>query len=72
MKAYALVKMLNQIAEQFSCLGDRAAINATAGHIKSFWDPRMIVAIHNLNADQKAELSPIAAASIATFAASDQ
>jgi formate dehydrogenase subunit delta len=36
-----LVYMVNQIARNFRALGHDAAVKATAGHIRDFWDPRM-------------------------------
>lgn len=36
-----LVYMVNQIAKNFATQGEAAAANATADHLKKFWDPRM-------------------------------
>lgn len=40
-----LVRMANQIAAAFATKPDDAAVEAVAGHIKAFWDPRMRRAI---------------------------
>jgi formate dehydrogenase subunit delta len=40
--AHKLVKMVNEIASFFEAEPDRnAALEAVAGHLKRFWDPRM-------------------------------
>jgi hypothetical protein len=36
-----LVRMANQIAAFFHASGHDAGVKGTAGHIRSFWDPRM-------------------------------
>ena len=42
MDAHKLVKMVNEIASFFEAEPDRnAALEAVAGHLKRFWDPRM-------------------------------
>lgn len=53
--------MADQIARNFAVEGDEKAIAATAEHIRLFWDPRMKAAIQ---ADDRAGLSPIAAAAV--------
>ena len=53
--------MANQIARNLAAQGETAAIEATAQHIRDFWDPRMKAAI--LAAD-RAALSPIARAAV--------
>lgn len=35
------VRLANDIAAQFAHLPEDAAIIAIAGHLRSFWDPRM-------------------------------
>lgn len=54
--------MADQIARNFAIQGEAAAAEATAQHIRDFWDPRMKAAI--LAAD-RASLSPIVAAAVA-------
>jgi formate dehydrogenase subunit delta len=54
--------MADQIARNFAVQGEAAAVEATAQHIRDFWDPRMKAAI--LAAD-RAALSPIVAAAVA-------
>jgi formate dehydrogenase subunit delta len=54
--------MANQIARNLAIEGEDAAIAATAEHIRLYWDPRMKAAIL---ADDRAALSPIAAAAVA-------
>jgi formate dehydrogenase subunit delta len=55
--------MANQIARNLKVRGEAEAIEATADHIKRFWDPRMRKAIiaHLANGG---ELDPIAAAAV--------
>jgi formate dehydrogenase subunit delta len=53
--------MADQIARNFAVQGEAAAVEATAQHIRDFWDPRMKAAI--LAAD-RASLSPIVAAAV--------
>ena len=52
--------MANQIAANFAIAGGEAAARATAGHIRQFWNPRMIAAIGDASG-----LDPIAAAAFA-------
>jgi formate dehydrogenase subunit delta len=40
-----LVYMANQIGKAFNHESEQAAIDSIAGHIRSFWDPRMKKAI---------------------------
>ena len=56
-----LTYMADQIARNFAVQGEAAAAEATAQHIRDFWDPRMKAAI--LAADRGA-LSPIVAAAV--------
>lgn len=57
-----LAMMANQIARNLAFQGEAAAVEATAQHIRDFWDPRMKATI--LAADRSA-LDPIAAEAIA-------
>lgn len=41
-----LASMANQIVRNFAALGDDHAAEATAEHIKDYWDPRMRKALH--------------------------
>jgi formate dehydrogenase subunit delta len=41
-----LVRMANQIASFFVAHGHDAAVSGIAGHIRSFWDPRMRRALY--------------------------
>ena len=65
MDSGSLVRMANDIARNLAVQGDEAAIAATAGHIRDFWDPRMKAAIV---AGDRAGLSPIAAAAVGRLA----
>ena len=56
-----LTYMANQIARNFAAQGENAAIEATAQHIRDFWDPRMKSAIF---AGDKAALDLIARAAV--------
>ena len=58
--------MADQIARNLAPQGEEAAIEATAQHIRDFWDPRMKAAIL---ADDRSALSPIARAAIDRVAA---
>jgi formate dehydrogenase subunit delta len=53
--------MANQIALNFQALGHDNAVLATADHIDMYWDPRMKAGIFG---DDRAQLSPVAAAAI--------
>ena len=66
MDANNLAYMANQIARNFAIQGKDAAIAATAGHIRDFWDPRMKSAIC---AAEGLELDPIATTAIARLRA---
>jgi formate dehydrogenase subunit delta len=61
MDVKTLRHMVDQIARNFAVQGDEKAIAATAEHLRLFWDPRMKAAI---SADDRAMLSPIAAAAV--------
>ncbi|MGE0665123.1 MAG: formate dehydrogenase subunit delta [Sphingomonadales bacterium] len=41
MDTAGIVRMANQIADFFAAQGHDAAVAGIAGHIRSFWDPRM-------------------------------
>ena len=41
MAVAAQVRMANDIAAQFRYLPHEQAVGAVAGHLRSFWDPRM-------------------------------
>lgn len=58
-----LIEMINQIARNFERASDPA--QATAAHIKDFWDPRMIA---GLQAAGDADLAPIAQAAVKLLA----
>ncbi len=60
-----LRRMANQIAQNFSAIGHKDAVMATADHIHKFWDPRMKAEIF---ADDRAQLSSIAGEAIETLA----
>lgn len=50
-----------RIARNFAALGDDKAAEATADHIRKFWDPRMKA---QLLADDCAALSPVVSAAL--------
>ena len=60
-----LASMANQIARNFAAMGQDAAIEETARHIRLYWDPRMR---EGLRAADPASLSPIAQAALARLA----
>jgi formate dehydrogenase subunit delta len=49
--------MANQIARNFAVQGETVAIEATAQHIRNYWDGRMKAAILNGSTEQ---LNPVA------------
>ncbi|MEJ6008387.1 formate dehydrogenase subunit delta [Novosphingobium aquae] len=50
--------MANQIVRNFAALGEDHAAEATAEHIKDYWDPRMRAALRL--PETKSALDPIA------------
>lgn len=64
--AERLRRMANQIALNFQTMGHDKAVLATADHIQLYWEPRMKAAIF---ADDRSQLTPIAAAAISFLAA---
>lgn len=56
-----LVMMANQIARNLAARGEEVAVAAVAEHIRDFWDPRMIKALHEAARDS---LEPIARAAL--------
>jgi formate dehydrogenase subunit delta len=59
-----LVMMANQIARNFAVEGDLAAAEATADHIKRFWDPTMRARLSEHLALGGEGLSPVARAAL--------
>ncbi len=60
-----LVYMANQVASFFASYPEAEAIDGTANHLKSFWDPRMRREIEAHLANKGGErLSPIALAAV--------
>jgi formate dehydrogenase subunit delta len=55
-------RMANQIAVAFQAYPQERAINETANHIKSFWDPRMRKQLAELIARDANGLNPVALA----------
>ena len=53
--------MAEQIAREFAAQGEAEAVEATANHIRLFWDPRMKAQI---KADDRSALSPVVAAAL--------
>ncbi len=53
--------MADQIARNFAAQGEAEAAEATAEHIRLFWDPRMKAA---LLADDRSALSPVVARAV--------
>lgn len=64
-----LIYMANQIARNLAAQGEAEAVDATADHIASFWDPHMRARIARLAAERPDALSPIAAAAVRRIAA---
>lgn len=56
----SVIRMANDIARNFAALGEAAAVEATAEHIRLFWDPRMKAAGLAALAEPDSGLSSIA------------
>lgn len=54
-----LIKMLNQIAENFAYQGEQQAAEDTLDHIQHFWAPAMKDKLCQLNDEQRQRLSVI-------------
>ena len=54
-----LIRMANQIAAFFTASGHDAGVKGTAGHIRSFWDPRMRRALYAYADKGGAGLDPL-------------
>lgn len=68
MNEQTLIRMANQIADFFQPYSDDEAIEGIAGHIRSFWEPRMregILAVLDTDPDA---LRPVVAAALRKFA----
>jgi formate dehydrogenase subunit delta len=59
METRDMVRMANQIAGFFEVYGREQAIKETAGHLKSFWEPRMRAQLHEHIVKGGEGLSPI-------------
>lgn len=59
-----LVSMANQIADFFESSPHDEAVQETAAHLRSFWDPRMRRQIREYLAAGGAGLQPIARAAV--------
>ncbi|MGH6894082.1 MAG: formate dehydrogenase subunit delta [Dongiaceae bacterium] len=67
-----LIHMANQVAGFFSAYSEAEAIDGTANHLKSYWDPRMRREIEAHLAEKGGEgLSPIALAAVKRIAEKD-
>ena len=67
-----LVQMANQVAAFFSTYPEAEAIDGTANHLKSFWDPRMRREIEaHLRDKAGAGLSHVALEAVKRIAAKD-
>lgn len=59
-----LAYMVNQIARNFSAIGEDAAASATADHIATYWDPRMRQQGFDLLDGEEGMLTPVAASAL--------
>jgi formate dehydrogenase subunit delta len=64
-----LVYMANQIARNFAALGEDAAVDAAADHLRRFWDPAMRARILERAVNPDHGLSPLAARAVAQLQA---
>ena len=72
MTTQRLVHMANQVASFFASYPEAEAIDGTANHLKSFWDPRMRREIEaHLTGKAGAGLSHIAMEAVKRIAAKD-
>lgn len=72
MTTQRLVHMANQVASFFASYPEAEAIDGTASHLKSFWDPRMRREIEaHLKDKAGAGLSHIAMEAVKRIAAKD-
>ena len=72
MTTQRLVHMANQVASFFASYPEAEAIESTASHLKSFWDPRMRREIEaHLKDKAGAGLSHIALEAVKRIAAKD-
>ena len=72
MTTQRLVQMANQVASFFASYPEAEAIDGTANHLKSFWDPRMRREIEaHLKDKAGAGLSHIAMEAVKRVAAKD-
>ena len=62
MESATLVRMANQIAGYFASVSEAAAVEATAKHLREFWDPRMRGALARHLSAGGAGLTPVARA----------
>ncbi len=62
--AQSVIRMANDIARNFAVHGEEAAIEATAEHIRLFWDPRMKAMALAKLAEPDCGLSTIARAAL--------
>ncbi len=60
MEPERLIHMTNQIATFFGTWPETQAIEATADHLRQFWDPRMRKELLRLLDTRGKDLSPIA------------
>jgi formate dehydrogenase subunit delta len=60
-EAVAQVRMANDIAAQFRHLPHEAAVAAVAGHLRTFWEPRMRRQLRAAVEAGAADLDPLAA-----------
>ncbi len=59
MDSAMIVRMANQIADFFAAQGHDDAVAGIAGHIRSFWEPRMRRALYDLVDGGGAHLHPL-------------
>ena len=70
METRDMVRMANQIADYFRAYPEDVAVKEVAGHIKSFWEPRMRKQLAQHIAKGGAGLSPLAVKAASTLAVS--
>ena len=66
--AQSVIRMANDIARNFAVQGEQAAVEATAEHIRLFWDPRMKAMAFGLLQEPDCGLSAIARAALGHLA----
>lgn len=61
------VRLVNDVARQFKHLPHDAAVAGVAGHLRTFWDPRMLAQLVAAVDAGDADVDPVAVEAAAAF-----